>query len=263
MMEKVRAALFLFLALGLGAAGLLWLKNFSLGKRYHYGAVFRTAGFLGNGDPVSLQGVNVGRIERIEIYTDSVIIRFYTERIRLRKGAYARIENEGVVGNRKLAIYQGKGEFLPEGALIKGEETPTFTDFIFLIDRILQNFEVISAKTDTTLTNANLLLLRTRRDLANLSADLRDLVRSIKSLTENTNAKVDAVSYQMLQISNRLDETVSAVDSFINSEGTIQKLMTEDSLYNELNLTVKELRNLIEDIKSRPERYINLQIRIF
>ena len=262
-MEKLKAAFFLLLALGIGAAGLLWLKGFSLKRKYHYGAVFRTAGFLGNGDPVSLQGVNVGRIERIEIYTDSVIIRFYTEGIRLRRGAYARIENEGVVGNRKLAVYQGKGDFLPEGSLIKGEETPTFTDFVFLIDRILQSFERISARTDTTLRNANVLLLRTQRELVALSRDLRELVASTKDLADNANAKVDAVSYQILQVANRLDETAAVVDSFVRADGTVQRLMTEDSLYNELNLTVKELRALIEDIRRNPGRYINLNVKIF
>ncbi len=263
MMEKIKAAFFLLLALVVGAAGLLWLKNFSLKKRYHYGAVFRTAGFLGNGDPVSLQGVNVGRIERIEIYTDSVIIRFYVEGLRLRRGAYARIENEGVVGNRKLAVYQGKGNFLPEGAVIRGEETPTFTDFVFLIDRILQSFEKISARTDTTLRNANLLLLRTQRELVALSRDLRDLISSTRDLTDNTNAKVDAVSYQILQVANRLDETATVVDSFVRADGTVQRLLTEDSLYNELNITVKELRSLIEDIRKNPQRYINVNVKVF
>ncbi|NPA80037.1 MAG: MCE family protein [Thermotogae bacterium] len=262
-MERLKAALFLLLALGMGVAGLLWLKNFSLKKRYRYGASFRTAGFLGNGDPVSLQGVNVGRIERIEIYTDSVIIRFYLEGIRLREGAYARIENEGVVGNRKLAVYQGKGKFLPEGSVIKGEETPTFTDFIFLIDRILQSFQRISAKTDTALTSANILLVQTQRELASISRDLKELIASTRDLADNANAKVDALSYQLLQITNRLDETASVVDSFIRADGTVQRLMTEDSLYNEVSLTVKELRALIEDIKSHPERYINLRIKVF
>jgi len=262
-MEKVKAAFFLILALTIGAAGLLWLKNFSLKKRYHYGASFKTAGFLGNGDPVSLQGVNVGRIERIEIYTDSVIIRFYTEGIRLREGAYARIENEGVVGNRKLAIYQGKGRFLPEGSVIKGEETPTFTDFVFLIDRILQSIERISARTDTTLYNANVLLLRTNRELVVLSRELRELISSTRDLTDNANAKLDAVSYQILQLANRLDETATAVDSFVRADGTVQRLMTEDSLYNELNLTVKELRGLIEDIRKNPGKYINVNVKLF
>ncbi len=262
-MERLKAAFFLVLSLTVAVVGLLWLKDFSLKERYVYGAVFKSAGFLGNGDPVSLQGVNIGKIKRIDIYSDSVIVWFYIEGMRLKEGAFARIENEGLVGNRKLVIYQGDGKNLPERSVIRGEDTPTFADFVFMINEILSNLTVISARTDTTLRSANRLLVNTNRELLRLSKDLRELISSTRDLADNANSKVDVVSYQLLRIANRLDETVSVVDSFVRSSGTVQRLMTEDSLYVDLSITLKEIRELVKDIRTNPQRYINVNVKLF
>lgn len=45
-----------------------------------------------------------------------------------------------------------------------------------------------------------------------------------------------------------------------NGNGTLGKLLKDEQLYNELNLTNKKLQGLVEDISVHPERYIHFSV---
>jgi ABC-type transporter Mla subunit MlaD len=256
-MYKVKVGLFFLLFLSTSIFGVFWIKDaLSLKKKYHYRASLRTASWLGNGDPVNINGVKKGKVQFIEIYTDSVVVNFYLEGVRLRDGAFARVENEGFVGGRTLSVYQGQGEFLPEGSLIKGEDTPTLTDLLFTINSILKNLDSITRKTSTTLSNANDFILTTRKDLEVISSDLKGLIAYMKILAQNTDEEI-------LKISNKADRTLSRIDSLISSNGSVQRLLTEDSLYFELRGVLGEVKGLVEDIKKNPSRYLRVNVKLF
>ena len=256
-MYKVKVGLFFLLFLSLFVFGVFWIKDaLSLERKYHYRASLRTASWLGNGDPVNINGVKKGKVKFIEIYTDSVVVNFYLEGVRLRDGAFARVENEGFVGGRTLSVYQGQGEFLPEGSLIKGEDTPTLTDLLFTINSILKNLDSITRKTSTTLSNANDFILTTRKDLEVISSDLKELIAYMKILAQNTDEEI-------LRISNKANRTLSRIDSLISSNGSVQRLLTEDSLYFELRGVLGEVKGLVEDIKKNPSRYLRVNVKLF
>jgi ABC-type transporter Mla subunit MlaD len=256
-MYKVKVGLFFLLFLSVSIFGIFWIKDaLSLERRYHYRVSLRTASWLGNGDPVNINGVKKGKVKFIEIYTDSVIVNFYLEGVRLRDGAFARVENEGFVGGRTLSVYQGQGEFLPEGSLIKGEDTPTLTDLLFTINSILKNLDSITRKTSTTLSNANDFILTTRKDLEVISSDLKELIAYMKILAQNTDEEI-------LRISNKANRTLSRIDSLISSNGSVQRLLTEDSLYFELRGVLGEVKGLVEDIKKNPSRYLRVNVKLF
>jgi len=256
-MYKVKVGLFFLLFLSLFVFGVFWIKDaLSLERKYHYRVSLRTASWLGNGDPVNINGVKKGKVKFIEIYTDSVVVNFYLEGVRLRDGAFARVENEGFVGGRTLSVYQGQGEFLPEGSLIKGEDTPTLTDLLFTINSILKNLDSITRKTSTTLSNANDFILTTRKDLEVISSDLKELIAYMKILAQNTDEEI-------LRISNKANRTLSRIDSLISSNGSVQRLLTEDSLYFELRGVLGEVKGLVEDIKKNPSRYLRVNVKLF
>ncbi|MFZ8833453.1 MAG: MlaD family protein [Candidatus Caldipriscus sp.] len=256
-MYKVKVGLFFLLFLSLFIFGVFWIKDaLSLERKYHYRASLRTASWLGNGDPVNINGVKKGKVKFIEIYTDSVVVNFYLEGVRLREGAFARVENEGFVGGRTLSVYQGHGEFLPEGSLIKGEDTPTLTDLLFTINSILNNLDSITRKTSTILSNANDFIITTRKDLEGISSDLKDLIAYMKILAQNTDEEI-------LRISNKANRTLSRIDSLISSNGSVQRLLTEDSLYFELRGVLGEVKGLVEDIKKDPSRYLRVNVKLF
>ncbi|GAB5418900.1 MAG: MlaD family protein [Crocinitomicaceae bacterium] len=50
------------------------------------------------------------------------------------------------------------------------------------------------------------------------------------------------------------------LDQAMTGEGTIGKLLNDDSLYMELIQTNQELQNLVEDLQKHPERYIHFSV---
>ena len=55
----------------------------------------------------------------------------------------------------------------------------------------------------------------------------------------------------------RLDAITSNIEA---GEGTLGKLVANDSLYNEINHAILSLDKLLEDIKERPGRYVEISI---
>lgn len=59
---------------------------------------------------------------------------------------------------------------------------------------------------------------------------------------------------------NTLEKFNGVLDGVNNGEGTLGKLLSDDQLYNELNLTNQRLQNLVEDLQAHPERYIHISV---
>lgn len=59
---------------------------------------------------------------------------------------------------------------------------------------------------------------------------------------------------------NTLATVNSVLDAAINGEGTLGRLISDDSLYIELIETNQELQNLVEDLQKHPERYIHFSV---
>jgi phospholipid/cholesterol/gamma-HCH transport system substrate-binding protein len=59
---------------------------------------------------------------------------------------------------------------------------------------------------------------------------------------------------------NTLATVNTVLDAAINGEGTLGKLISDDSLYLELIQTNQELQNLVEDLQKHPERYIHFSV---
>ena len=55
----------------------------------------------------------------------------------------------------------------------------------------------------------------------------------------------------------RLDQITTSVE---NGEGTLGKLVANDSLYNEVNRAILSLDKLLEDIRKHPGRYVEFSI---
>jgi phospholipid/cholesterol/gamma-HCH transport system substrate-binding protein len=59
---------------------------------------------------------------------------------------------------------------------------------------------------------------------------------------------------------NTLASVNKVLDEALTGEGTIGKLISDDSLYMELIQTNQELQNLVEDLQKHPERYIHFSV---
>jgi len=70
-------------------------------------------------------------------------------------------------------------------------------------------------------------------------------------------AKAGEAMRSLSKTATRLDAITSNIEA---GEGTLGKLVANDSLYNEINHAILSLDKLLEDIKERPGRYVEISI---
>lgn len=108
------------------------------------------------------------------------------------------------------------------------------------IDNMIKNFDNLSktiGKNTGTIDRA-----------INNFASFSDTLSNIEFSTTLANAQT------ALQNFNQLLSTVS------NNDGTVQKLLTSDSVYNNLENMTSEINKLIDEFQKHPKKYINLSI---
>src|SRR4030067_3524768 len=109
---EIRVGLTVFRALTILILGVMWLKGYRYNvSRYQVKVIFPNAGVLGPGDPVTVSGVDKGKVEKIELYQGDVLVTFnLTEDVVLKEDTRIRLANVGLMGERGIDIPTGYRE---------------------------------------------------------------------------------------------------------------------------------------------------------
>jgi len=87
---------------------------------------------------------------------------------------------------------------------------------------------------------------------------VKAIVGNVKTISDNL-VTADFVG-TIENAKNTLASVNKVLDAALTGEGTIGKLISDDSLYIELIQTNQELQNLVEDLQKHPERYIHFSV---
>ena len=119
-------------------------------------------------------------------------------------------------------------------------------------------------------TFANLEVLT--RGFAKNNDNISGAIGNIKTLTEHANSlnfskingATDSLSSSIVSLKQTLNESQNTLRSLTgvmnrvqNGEGTVGQLLTNDSIYKNLNLMALHTEALMQDIRLNPKRYIN------
>jgi phospholipid/cholesterol/gamma-HCH transport system substrate-binding protein len=205
-------------------------------RRYKLKAYVTEAAGLRQGAQVSLAGVAVGSVERIEIspYAESAraveivmrVARAYQHQI--RADSRASIETVGLLGDSYINITRGSPgqEVIADGGVLKTSEEAD-------VKRVVQN--------------ANDVFINLRV----LSSQLNDISGQIQS----GKGSVGKLVYDQT-LYNRLNKTTDTVDRMVTrvdqGQGTLGKLMADETLYNNTVATIDRLNKAIDDMQHGP-----------
>jgi len=278
------------------AAILLLFFGIMWGKRYHFGTGrhpllirFDNASGLGNGDPVTVNGVRKGRVDKIFLYGDHVIVRVLLDPdVKIYPDARAYIEMVELMGGKKVEIKPGsRGQPLDLEHLsqpIEGQYTTGIPELISQLSQLALRIQEVVNKVDRTVDQTlgnqefQTLLLQSVRDLHGTSSMLRDfLARNNERLNESVE-NIYQSSYELRQLVNsrrgdidstivhirKLIEEMEGVSSVLNEvalriknrEGNLGKLIYDEEMFRRFSNAAHNLDSLSTDLRKNLGRYM-------
>jgi phospholipid/cholesterol/gamma-HCH transport system substrate-binding protein len=233
-----RVGLTVLTALVLVAAAILLVgeQNFLFTKTNKYFVRFPTVTGLVTGNPVQLNGVIVGKVDRIILPEDMTeeylkiwvsIERRYADRV--RKDSVARIKSLGLLGDKYVDISSGSPGF---ERILVDEEIPAAppTD----VDRLISSGEGVLENVLATASSLSKILGRMERGEGLLG----------ELLTEREDGK---------SVANSVISTLESIDSVAqrieDGHGTLGRLINDNDLADSIEQTIVRLGDLTTQIE--------------
>ena len=240
-----------------------------------------------NGDPVRIKGINIGSVERAQLDGEGVLITLEIDgEWRIPAGSRVEMYSEGVLGGMVVSIVPGRGEgFVEPMALLPGETSPDLLasagDIAVDTEHILGQVRALLDDSSVVAVGEAVAHLRDMvSDLSELTegqaAEVRTVMESLQRSAENvegitgaeewkaTLASADAALAVLDRTSNEMARTVASLNTILGrierGEGTLGRLSTDESLYEEAEATVRTLRDLLADVKANPGRYLKIEV---
>jgi phospholipid/cholesterol/gamma-HCH transport system substrate-binding protein len=238
----------IFVVIGILFLVLMTLKieKFQVGKRVGYplNIYFDSAAGLDQNSPVRVAGVRVGDVEKVALEKGKAKVTFHLPlQVALYKDAKAYLKSEGFWGEKYVEITPGTPGYPklePNGVLQQGAPPAD-------VEQFLSNMSAI------------------REDLRDMMKPLGDVLKAVdvKKVKDVIN-NIDQFSVQLTDIAKDSKETIQKAkdalagiedigDKVKRGEGTLGKLITDDSIYQEAKKTVETAKEAVETVKSATE----------
>ena len=295
--NEVKTGILVLLGIGLFIFGFSYLKSndiFVTDRTFY--AVYSDVEGVVNGTPVTVNGMPVGSIQKISFHNgNELLVKFRVENdIEFSINSLAQIYETGLIGGKALAIIPSndKSRKAVSSDTLKSSIAPGLTD---LVNKKITNLQV---KIESMVMSADSVLFKinrvfddsTRANLRNSVSDfnytiaelketssvINDIVKSNKSRVDLTIGNLSKISKDLSNITSSLtnsdlditlanfkkssDDLSSILSNINNGEGTISKLIANDSLFNNLNEASRSIDLLLEDIRINPNRYIHFSL---
>ena len=255
-----------------------WAKNFSLSADQKYLEIkFATVAGLEVGDPVTVNGVRKGSVEDFQIESDDVIVRVKLDSdVELKSDATFAITMLDLMGGKKINISPGKtSENLDYNKIQEGKFNSDIPYVMSMFGRMQGDLTEIIKDVKVTLTSMNNYLTdrnlneNVKKSVSNLkdltfklnelidqnkneikqitsntvqlTNDARDLIRNNKETLENSLSELQIV---LSKSDSLLTKINTFADETINRKNNIGKLVYDEELFNNLNGTLKDVKEL-------------------
>jgi len=233
----------------------LKIEKFQIGKEVGYllNIYFDSAPGLEKNSPVRIAGVRVGNVEKIGLEQGKAKVTFrLPSEVVLYKDAKAYIKSEGFLGEKYVEISPGTvgAPRLEPNGLVEQGEPPL-------------DMEQVLSKVGTI-----------RDDIKDIAKPLGDVLKAVDAKkVEGMINNFNKFSGQLTGIANDSKETIQrAKDAFSRiedigdkvkkGEGTLGKLLTDDTIYQDAKKTIETAKEAAESVKKTVDTLKNVSEKI-
>lgn len=296
--REIKVAVLVILSIVLFYWGFTFLKGRNLfdssNKLY---AVYDNVAGLVVSAPVTINGLNIGKVNTIEMLPDGkmkVELVITNEQIKIAKSSIAQIMDSGLIGGREIAIINNFSDknYTQSGDILKT------SDKLGLTAELANQIGPVKDKVEILLENANKLIQnlnatldastqqKLKSAIASLEVTMAEFSQTSKSINgilvenksklnttltnfEKTSGNLNAMSSSLEKADlgatvKKLEATLTSVNGMManleQGKGSMGKLLSDDAMYNNLTKTSKELELLLQDLRLNPTRYVNVSV---
>lgn len=292
--KELKVGFFMVFSIAILYIGFNYLKGidfFSTNDKYY--VVYANVDGLNKSNPVLISGFAVGRVNDIRLLqnnNDNVLVELdINSDIVLGEGASATLSSD-VFGGKSILLKPGNISkpiapkdsliaILDKGIIDKFAESaqPVANNIeatIKKINSILDQFEGNGQKINNMVANLektpvllNATILQSRQNLAAMTSTFKEVgtelnttLKASRPLLTNLTEFTDSLKNLELQVT--LDQTNQtlmklndAIEQFSQKDGTLGKLVNEDSLYVNINTALESLDKLLIHIDTAPKHF--------
>jgi phospholipid/cholesterol/gamma-HCH transport system substrate-binding protein len=265
--------------------GLFWMLGTPVFRSgMDVAVLFSDGGGLKRSDRVQVQGVQVGTVRSVDLHPQGGVVvglRLEREDLALATDTRATISGD-VFGAHVVDLIPGtSGISISPGDTLRGATSPQLaqlaSDLGSRVESVLINADRLlspAAVADVHATAA--VLPASAQELRAAFAELRLASMALRRTAENLEgaeagtalrgaiSEVERSALALTSAAGRLEDSLgsfaSVMEKINTGNGTLGRLVNDESMYDELNNTLREMRALATDIRERPSRYINVRV---
>ena len=254
---------------------------------------------LNKASTVSINGLQVGKVSEINFNTDikkrgKLVVKIALDNdFEFSKNSVAKIYSTSIIGGESLAIIPSyDGELAVSGDYLKGEvESDIFTSVGETLNPLKTKVERVIIGADSLLIALNDVLDVKSRDsfkktilgVETTVSSLNETLSSFNTMIDSTKLDIDLalentkkITANFVKVSDTLTkvnfgQTVKTLQTALvningllsgieNGKGSLGKLATDDTMYNNLSKASKELGDLLRDMKLNPKRFVHFSL---
>lgn len=297
--KEVKAAILVLSGILLFIYLFNYLKGDNLldSSRVYY-ALYNNVEGLSSSTPVTINGLNVGQVRKIQ-FDEGGSGRLKVEMLiendfEFSKNSRAELYEAGLIGGKAIAIIPANdgAEKAKSGQMLESDVKAGLSE---LVNRRLtplqEKMESVMGSADSLINNVNTIFNdETKTNLQNAVAELSATISAYKSTSEALNGLIAANQEKLSATltnfetasSNLANVTGSISDAQIETaitdlkdviakfdgiaqniddgQGSIGKLLKDDKLYTNLEGATRQLEALLQDFKLNPKRYVHFSV---
>ncbi len=249
--------------------GLIFLMSGSTGglfaKRLRLRAYFSNAAGLKNGAPVTLQGVTIGNVVRMNIVpshnpnpVEVIMDVGMASAGGIHTDSTATIAQAGVLGDSYVDIdsTQATGPTPANNAVLPSSGAPTVQDVIRSSQQTIEQVQILARNINTLVStlNSKTGMLGTLINDPSLTKKIVSIATNLQTITEAISSGKgtlgrlttdDTLYNHAASAVDKLDQIATALNE---GRGSAGKLLHDDTLYNNLNSAVANTNELVASI---------------
>ncbi|OGR94645.1 MAG: hypothetical protein A2016_10660 [Elusimicrobia bacterium GWF2_62_30] len=247
---EMKVGLFVLVGSVLLGAALFMLGDYSFRSYYTISAEFTDVAGLPDKSTVKLSGVEVGKIKRIYLHDNRVIVELNVlEGVLIHRGARFLVGSTSVIGSKYLQIDQGD----PALPVIKPGETVQGHDNISLDKAVARALESLESLVGDVRGQGKF-----AKNLAEILDNLRETTANLNEIVANGQPHAEKSIERLDTITARLDEMIIKTDAIVDKvnrgEGVAGALVSDQKLKEEVSSTISNLKDASASVKAALNR---------